>query len=108
MLEGIESFNWVTNYLWISINYVLSTLVTIIRSEPRKLPSFSLPGEEIMETRPERYPEPDELVNSPQYVDADTDKYNEDAGYRDHCKHPVVENTNFWKSNKIQIGLFWW
>jgi len=31
-----------------------------------------------------------------QNVDADTDKNNEDAGYCDHCKHPVVENTNFW------------
>ena len=43
-----------------------------------------------MDTRPERSPEPDDLVNSPQYVDADTDKDNEDAGYCDHCKHPVV------------------
>ena len=33
----------------------------------------------------------------PQNVDADTDKNNEDAGYCDHCKHPVVENTNFYK-----------
>ena len=57
-----------------------------------------------METRPERYPEPDELVNSPQYVDADTDKYNEDAGYRDHCKHPVVENTNFCKKWQCNIA----
>ena len=31
----------------------------------------------------------------PQNVDADTDKNNEDAGYGDHGKHPVVENTNF-------------
>merc|ERR1719322_2370049 len=31
-----------------------------------------------------------------QNVDADTDKNNEDAGYGDHGKHPVVENTNFW------------
>ena len=61
-----------------------------------------------METRPERYPEPDELVNSPQYVDADTDKYNEDAGYRNHCKHPVVENTNFCKKETMNATLLMW
>ena len=31
----------------------------------------------------------------PQNIDADTNKNYEDAGYSDHCKHPVVQNTNF-------------
>ena len=36
-----------------------------------------------------------DALHLPQNIDADTDKNYEDAGYSDHCKHPVVQNTNF-------------
>ena len=36
-------------------------------------------------------------MHLPQNVDADSNKNDEDAGDCEHCKHPVVENTNFYK-----------
>ena len=40
-------------------------------------------------------------MHLPQNVDADSDKNYEDAGDGDHCKHPVVQNTNFCNTNVV-------
>ena len=41
------------------------------------------------------------LLHSPQNVDADSDKNDEDAGDSDHGKHPVVEYTDFCNVNSF-------
>ena len=38
----------------------------------------------------------------PQNVDADSNKNDEDAGDCEHCKHPVVKNTNFWHESNLE------
>ena len=40
------------------------------------------------------------VLHSPQNVDADSDKNDEDAGDGDHGKHPVVEYSNIWNIDK--------
>ena len=42
-----------------------------------------------------------EKMHLPQNVDADSNKNDEDAGDCEHCKHPVVENTNLWQTKRI-------